>query len=252
MTADGGTSQVVLITGASGGIGREAVRAFMDRGDVVVGADRAAPDDAEGLASFIQLDVTDERACADAVARVIADHGRLDVLVHAAGVLGTTPDPLRTSTAEFDEIMRINGSSSFTMAREAANAMLAGGIKGSILLISSVAAKEGRRDYLPYNASKVAVLHMVWSFAMILGPSGISVNAVAPGPVDTAMWAQKADDSGAAAAARAARAAELPMRRFAQPREVVQAILFLTDPANRYLTGVSLDVAGGAHLGMGS
>jgi NAD(P)-dependent dehydrogenase (short-subunit alcohol dehydrogenase family) len=246
------TRQVVLITGASGGIGREAVRAFAERGDIVIGEDRVAAADADGLAAFIELDVTDEAACTAAVARVVTEHGRIDVLVHAAGVLGTTPDPLQTSTAEFEQIMRINGSSSFTMAREVGNAMLATGTKGSILLISSVAAKEGRRDYLPYNASKVAVLHMVWSFAMILGPSGISVNAVAPGPVDTAMWAQKADDSGAAEAARAARAAELPMRRFARPQEVVQAILFLTDPANRYLTGVSLDVAGGAHLGMGS
>lgn len=244
--------QVVLVTGSSGGIGTELVAAYAARGDVVIGADRTPPADTRGLDRFVELDVTDEGACIEVVAGVVADHGRIDVLVHAAGVLGTTPDPLRTSTTEFEQIMRINASSSFTLTREVGNAMQASGTRGTILLFSSVAAKEGRRDYLPYNASKVAVLHMVWSFAKLLGPAGISVNAVAPGPVDTAMWAQKAGDSGAADAARAARAAELPMGRFAQPVEVVRSVLFLTAPENRYLTGVTLDVAGGAHLGMGS
>jgi NAD(P)-dependent dehydrogenase (short-subunit alcohol dehydrogenase family) len=92
--------------------------------------------------------------------------------------------------------------------------------------------------------------------AQILGPSGISVNAIAPGPTDTRMWTQLAEATGpdaeATIAARAARAAQLPMRRFARPDEIANAALFLTDPKNRYITGISLDVAGGAHLGMGS
>ncbi|MFF3853585.1 SDR family NAD(P)-dependent oxidoreductase [Micromonospora sp. NPDC002575] len=119
-------------------------------------------------------------------------------------------------------------------------------------MFSSVAAKEARADYLPYNASKLAVLHVMFSMAGLLGPHGISVNAISPGPVNTAMWAQKASDSGAADEARRARAMQLPMRRFAEPDEVTRAVLFLTDPANRYITGVSLDVAGGTHLGIGT
>jgi NAD(P)-dependent dehydrogenase (short-subunit alcohol dehydrogenase family) len=134
--------------------------------------------------------------------------------------------------------------------------MLNRGTKGTILLFSSVAAKEARSTYLPYNASKIAVLHIMWSMAQILGPAGISVNAITPGPVDTNMWAQFAEASGdnlnAASRARAERAAQLPMQRFARPDEVASAALSLTDPQNRYITGVSLDVAGGAHLGMGS
>ncbi|WP_290369741.1 SDR family oxidoreductase [Arthrobacter sp. Bi83] len=90
-----------------------------------------------------------------------------------------------------------------------------------------------------------------------LGDNGVdrgkSVNAIAPGPVNTPMWAQFAKDSGPDATAnRAKRAAQLPMRRFAEPDEVGRAILFLADPDNRYITGVTLDVAGGAHLGMGT
>lgn len=163
---------------------------------------------------------------------------------------------MQTSTAEFARIMDINATGTFTIVRETAQAMLDRGTKGSILLFSSVAAKEARRTYLAYNASKIAVLHIMWSMAQILGPSGISVNAITPGPVETSMWAQFASTAGAqaddAAKARAERAAQLPMGRFARPDEVTNAALFLTDRRNRYITGVSLDVAGGAHLGMGS
>ena len=248
-------NQVVLVTGSNGGIGASMVDAYAQAGATVIGADLAG-DVPDTAAAYFDLDVTDEVAVAAVIADVIARFGRIDALVHAAGVLGETPNPLETSTAEFQRIMTINATGTFTIVRETAQAMLDADTKGTILLFSSVAAKEGRTTYLPYNASKIAVLHIMWSMAQILGPSGISVNAITPGPVETNMWAQLADASGttvdAAARAREKRAAQLPMQRFARPDEVANAALFLTDPRNRYITGVSLDVAGGAHLGMGS
>lgn len=245
------TQQVSLVTGSSGGIGAAVVSSLQARGDVVVGADRA-PLDGQDIGGFYELDVTDEQQTSNVVRRVAEDYGRIDVLVHSAGVLGGTPDPLVTTTEEFERVMRINATGTFTITREVANLMRDSGTTGTILLLSSVAAKEARVDYLPYNASKIAVLHIMWSMAKILGPAGISVNAVNPGPVNTPLWSQLADQSGSAQAARDARAAQLPMQRFAEPAEVANAITFLTDPANRYITGVSLDVAGGAHLGIGS
>ncbi|MCZ4590089.1 SDR family oxidoreductase (plasmid) [Rhodococcus opacus] len=245
------TEQVVLVTGSSGGIGAAIVDALVNRGDVVVGADRTPRND-QNLASFLNLDVTDEKQSKDAVHTVIGRHGRIDALIHTAGVLGETADPLTTTTEEFERIMRINATGTFTIARETANAMRSAGTAGTILLFSSVAAKEARIDYLPYNASKIAVLHIMWSMAKILGPSGISVNAVSPGPVNTEMWTQLAAQSGSAQAARNARARELPMQRFAEPDEVARTVAFLTASENRYLTGLSVDVAGGAHLGMGT
>jgi NAD(P)-dependent dehydrogenase (short-subunit alcohol dehydrogenase family) len=245
------TEQVSLVTGSSGGIGTAVVTALQARGDIVIGADRARLD-GQDIAGFYELDVTDEQQTSDMIRQVTEDYGRIDVLVHSAGVLGKTPDPLVTTTDEFEHVMRINATGTFTITREVANLMRDRGTKGTILLLSSVAAKEARVDYLPYNASKVAVLHIMWSMAKILGPAGISVNSVNPGPVNTPLWAQLADQSGSAQAARDARAAQLPMQRFAEPAEVASAISFLTDPSNRYITGVSLDVAGGAHLGMGS
>ena len=247
--------QVVFITGARGGIGASMVAAFAESDATVIGSDRGGngPDVA---AAYYDFDVTDERAAADIIADIVARYGRLDVLVHAAGVLGDTADPLKTSTAEFERILSINASGTFTIVRETARAMLDRDTKGTMLLFSSVAAKEARRTYLPYNASKLAVLHIMWSMAQILGPAGISVNAITPGPVDTNMWAQFAEGVGESSAgasrARSERAAQLPMQRFARPDEVTSAALFLTHPENRYITGVSLDVAGGAHLGMGS
>ena len=244
--------QVVLVTGSSGGIGDAAVSAFVAAGALVIGADRSPKED-QALGAFYPLDITSEQQCATVIQDIKARFGRIDVLVHAAGVLGTTPDIMETTTEEFDSILRINASATFSMVRETAKSMLESGTAGAIVVLSSVAAKEARLNYLPYNASKLAVLHIMWSFAELLGPHGISVNAIAPGPVNTPMWAQFAKDSGPDAAAnRAKRAAQLPMRRFAEPDEVARAILFLTDPDNRYITGVSLDVAGGAHLGIGT
>jgi NAD(P)-dependent dehydrogenase (short-subunit alcohol dehydrogenase family) len=243
---------VVLVTGSSGGIGNAVIDALTAAGALIIGADRA-PKEGQALADFFPLDVTSEQQCAAVVQGITAKYGRIDVLIHAAGVLGTTPDIMETTTEEFESIMRINSSGTFSMVRETAQSMIESGTAGAIVILSSVAAKEARRNYLPYNASKLAVLHIMWSFAELLGPNGISVNAIAPGPVNTPMWAQFAKDSGPDAAAnRARRAAELPMRRFAEPDEVARAILFLADPDNRYITGVTLDVAGGAHLGMGT
>jgi 3-oxoacyl-[acyl-carrier protein] reductase len=247
--------QVVVVTGGNGGIGAAMVAAYVELGATVINSDRGQTPVGEA-AAYYDLDVTDEAAVKAMLADVVEKYGRIDVLLHAAGVLGDTVDPMSTTTAEFERIMTINGAAAFTVTRETAQIMLDLGIKGSILLLSSVAAKEARTTYLPYNASKIAVLHITWSMAQILGPSGISVNAIAPGPTDTRMWTQLAEATGpdaeATTAARATRAAQLPMRRFARPDEIANAALFLTDPKNRYITGISLDVAGGAHLGMGS
>lgn len=243
---------VVLVTGSSGGIGDAVINTLKAQGAIIIGADRA-PKENQELASFFPLDVTSEEQCASLVSDITSKYGRIDALVHAAGVLGGTPDIMETTTEEYESVMRINSSGTFSMVRETAQSMIGSGTAGAIIILSSVAAKEARRNYLPYNASKLAVLHIMWSFAEILGSHGISVNAIAPGPVNTPMWAQFAKDSGPDAAAnRARRAAQLPMGRFAEPDEVARAILFLADPDNRYITGVSLDVAGGAHLGMGT
>jgi NAD(P)-dependent dehydrogenase (short-subunit alcohol dehydrogenase family) len=224
------------------------------RGAAVVGADRTHPRDSTVLEQFIEFHADQEQSGIDLVRSVTREHTKIDVLVHAVGILGETADPFQTTTAEWDLIMRTNASSAFTMVREAAAVMKARG-GGAIVLFSSVAAKEARRDYLAYNASKIAVLHLTWSMAQLLAPYNINVNAVCPGPVNTEMWSTKANAAGSAADAasmRAVRTSQIPCGRFAEPEEVARVVGFLVDPDNRYLTGLSLDIAGGAHLGMGT
>jgi NAD(P)-dependent dehydrogenase (short-subunit alcohol dehydrogenase family) len=152
--------QVVLVTGSSGGIGDAVVDALMAAGAVVIGADRALKK-GQALAAFFQLDIASEQQCADIVQDITRKYGRIDVLIHAAGVLGTTPDPMETTTEEFESIMRINSSGTYSMVRETARSMIGSGTAGAIGILSSVAAKEARRNYLPYNASKLAVLHIM-------------------------------------------------------------------------------------------
>ncbi|WP_326686109.1 MULTISPECIES: SDR family oxidoreductase [unclassified Streptomyces] len=250
-------SQIALVTGSSGGIGAATAERLHAAGATVIGCDRTAPESLpKWLADFRELDVTDEQAVHDTVTGIRAQYGAIGVLVHAAGILGNEPDLLTTPSSEFARVMAINATGSFSVLREVGLVMRAQSF-GSMVAVASVAAKEARRAYVPYNASKAAVLNICWSLALELGPDNVSVNCVCPGPVNTAMWDQLADRAGGGdpegdRRAREARSAQIPMGRFAEPEEVAATIAFLTDPANRYLTGLSLDVAGGARLGMGS
>src|SRR5690349_742755 len=97
-------NQVVLVTGSSGGIGDAAVSALTASGAIVIGADRSPKED-QSLEAFHPLDITSEQQCATVIQDIQAKYGRLDVLVHAAGVLGPTPDIMETSTEEFDSIL---------------------------------------------------------------------------------------------------------------------------------------------------
>lgn len=249
--------RVALVTGASGGIGAATAERLHASGALVVGCDLSAPHAREPwLQDFRQLDVTDEPRVRDLVTNVRDEYGSIDVLVHAAGVLGDEPDLLATPTAEFARVIGINATAAFSVLREVGLVMRAQR-SGAIVAVASVAAKEARRAYVPYNASKAAVLNLCWSLALTLGPDNVSVNCVCPGPVNTAMWEQFAARAGGKdpegnQRARQARAAQIPMGRFAEPEEVAETIAFLCAPTNRYLTGLSLDVAGGARLGMGS
>lgn len=248
------SARVALVVGSEGGIGGAICEALTADGCVVVGADLAARASSGHPGGYHTLDVRDDESIRRVLDMVIAQHGVLDTVVNCAGVLGSEIDPLTTSTAEFERIMSIHATGTFSLVRESARVMTPQGT-GTVLVLSSLSAKEARGDYTPYNAAKLAALHVVWDFAWLLGPQGISVNAVCPGPVNTAMWEQKARDLGGlekALAAREARCQQIPMRRFAEPQEVASAVAFLTHPKNRYITGVSLDVAGGAHLGMGT
>jgi hypothetical protein len=140
--------QVVLVTGSSGGIGAVVVDAVTAAGAVTLGADRA-PRKNQALAAFFPLDVTSEQQCAAVIQEITKQHSRIDSPLHAAGVLGTTPDPMETTTEEFESIMRINSSRTYSMVRATARScrvrhrrldhhhLLGGGQRGTQLPVLS-------------------------------------------------------------------------------------------------------------------
>lgn len=253
---------VAIVTGGAGGIGSASAALLRTLGAHVVlfdadgiGAGRVARSIAPEC-DAVEVDVADDAAVVSAVADVVKGAGRLDIVVNAAGVLGATANGLEPTIKEWDDIFAINARGTYSMTRAAAAHMIQRE-SGAIVNVSSVAAKEGRTTFIPYGASKAAVLSLTWSAARVLAPHNITVNAVCPGPVDTAMWHRVSEvvdraNMNPPGTARARREAELPMGRFATPSDVAEGIVFFVHPDHRYFTGITLDVSGGGRLGFGT
>jgi NAD(P)-dependent dehydrogenase (short-subunit alcohol dehydrogenase family) len=234
---------VVAISGGASGIGLASAQAVLAAGAEVAVADR----DAAALARAAMLlegprtttrllDVTHE----DAVLAWMEGLEGVSGCVTSAGVSALTP-ALEVAAAQFRHILDVNVTGSFLVAQAAARRMVAGGKGGAIVLIASVSGLSGMKDRVAYSASKAAVINLAAAMAVDLAPHGIRVNAVCPDPVETPMVARLHD-----AATRAAWTARIPMRRYATPEGVAQAVLFLLDPARSGdITGQAIAVDGG-------
>lgn len=229
----------VVVTGASRGIGRAVAAALVAAGDRVLALSRTGegPDGAAGL----PVDVTDPVAVSEAVARSVEERGPVDVLIASAGA---SADALaaRTSPGLWDEVLTTNLTGSFNAARAVLPSMMRAR-RGRIVLVSSVIAARGGVGLAAYGASKGGLEGLTRSLARELAPRDITVNAVAPGFVDTGMTATLSDR------ARETYLAATPLGRTARVEEVVAPILFLASPGASYITGAVLAVDGG--LGMG-
>jgi NAD(P)-dependent dehydrogenase (short-subunit alcohol dehydrogenase family) len=225
-----------VVTGASGGIGRRVVEALAGRGALVAALDVKEPSVG---AARICCDVTDERQIADAVAQVQQELGPPTHLVCAAGVVSE----VAVCDLGVDEWRRVVDASllgTFLAARAVLPAMLAAG-RGRIVALSSGYARKGRAAGSHYAAAKAGVEAFVKSLALEVAGAGVTVNAVAPGPVDTAMLEPLTGRRGW----RPAMEAAIPLGRVATPDDVVGPILFLLSEEADYVTGQVLHVNGG-------
>ena len=255
------TQRVVIVTGAAQGIGEATARRFAEEGARLVLSDLTAEvaDVAADIArSFpssaaigIAADVTKPDACDGLVAAAIEQHGGLDVLVVAGAVLQKKGPLAQLAPEEWDRVMTMNAKGPFLLCRSAIPALPRPG--GAIVLLASFAGQVGQAEYSAYSASKGAVRMLTQSLALELAAEGITVNAIAPAYVESAMGRQALESVAAGSGisldeAQAQRDSAIPLRRQATAREVADAMLFLASPAASYITGACLDINGGVIL----
>ncbi|NDJ63320.1 MAG: SDR family oxidoreductase [Chloroflexi bacterium] len=246
--------KVVLITGASRGIGRACAQLFAARGAQVAvhygqneAAAQATLDSLDGDDHLLaQADVGDPAAVERMVAAVVDHYGRIDVLVNNAGILTTHPLP-EVGYAEWQrhwrETINVNLIGAANVLYCVAHQMIKQGSGGHIVGISSRTAFKGKPDSPAYVASKAGLNAMSQSLAQALGPHHIYITLVAPGAVETDM-SRAALDSPAGAAMRA----QSPLNRVATAEDVAHTVLFLASPQAAFLTGTIVDVNGASYL----
>lgn len=238
-------NKVVLVTGASTGIGLETILRIRREGGRVFAAHRRGQLDIEGVAS-VHLDVTSEAAWADAVATVLASAGRLDVLINNAGVRESGKVE-ETTLEQWHHLIDTNLTSTFLGCRASVPALRqAGG--GAIVNVGSITGIRGTENMVAYSASKSGITSMTSSLALDLAPDNIRVNAVCPAAISTRMVK---DWLGAAADVEAAEAAVLakhPIGRIGRPEEVASVIAFLASDDAGFMTGLSIPVDGGRSI----
>ena len=237
------SDQVVVVNGC-GGIGREIVRGFADRGAHVIAADidgtRAGSVAREaGSATGVQIDNRDGAAVEQLVADTAQQHGKIDVLVNTAAVYVRVP-ALDLTEADFDRSMGINVKGTWLFCQSAGRRMVERG-SGRIINYASNAGARGSALQLAYNASKAAVISLTKTLAVEWARSGVTVNAVAPGPTDTELMAPAFSN----AAAISGFADRIPQGELTPPDASVGPVLFLASSQARWITGHTLFADGG-------
>ena len=244
------TQRVALVTGATSGIGRAcALRLAADGFAVVVGgrnSERAtevvdAITAAGGTATSALGDVAEPGYGEAAVAATVAAHGRLDVLVNAAGVI-TRSDAEGTTDDEWHRVMSTNVDGLFRASRAALPAIRAAG-GGAIVNISSTNGLVGGSGLAAYCASKGAVTNLTRAMALDHAAEGIRVNAVCPGAVDTHMLYSERSDT--ADEVRDLNLSDIPQGKIPDGSEVAELVAFLADDRSRHITGANISIDGG-------
>ncbi len=245
---------VCIVTGAARGIGRAIAERFAQEGARVALVDlreeqgrevehalKAAGHDV----LFVQTDVSSAGQVQDMVDRVLAQWGTIDVLVNDAGIC-PFEDFLDLPEAVWDRVLDVNLKGYFLVAQAVARIMVAQGVKGRIIAVSSISAEFGGSQQAHYCASKAGINLLVKSMAISLGPYGITCNAVLPGTVETDINREALADPSA----RAYWSQRAPLGRIGQPEDIAGPVLFFATPDSAWCTGALLVVDGGVSVNL--
>lgn len=240
--------KVALITGGARGIGFAIATALARQGAVIAiadinapGANAAAAKLKEGgaVAQGFAVDVADAGSVKTLVKDIVAQLGRLDILINNAGIGGNTPF-LETTLENWNRTIAINLTGAFIVAQTCAKQLVAQGHGGKIINIASLSGQRGGNGRAAYGAAKAGLELLTKVMAVELSEYGINVNNIAPGAIETEMAATAHD-----AATRAAYNYLIPMVRYGTPEEIGDAAVFLCSDEARYVQGHTLNVDGG-------
>ena len=243
-------NKVALVTGASRGIGRQVALSLAAEGATVIVNYNGSKEKADevvaaitangGTAESYGCNVADFEAAGEMISEVVKKYGSLDILVNNAGI---TKDGLllKMTEEDFDKVISINLKGAFNCIKHVTRQMLKQKA-GRIINMSSVVGVAGNAGQVNYAASKAGVIGMTKSAAKELGSRGITVNAIAPGYIDTDMTAVLSDDI------KNQIIDSVPLKRMGQVEDIANAVVFLASDKASYITGQVLSVDGGMNM----
>lgn len=243
-------NKVALVTGAGRGIGRAIAIALAEEGAEVIvnynGSEERAKEVKQtieengGKASIYKCNVSDFEACETMIREIVKEHGHLDILVNNAGI---TKDGLimKMKEEDFDRVLNVNLKGTFNTIRHSARQMLKQR-SGKIINISSVSGILGNVGQANYAASKAGVIGLTKTMARELGSRGITVNAIAPGFVDTEVTEVLSEEI------RENACKQIILGRFGKPEDIANAAVFLASDKADYITGQVISVDGGMNV----
>lgn len=244
------TDEICLVTGATRGIGRAIATALGGSGATVVGT-ATSDDGASDISHYlddghikgrgVKLDVNSTEGVDGIISTITEEHGAPTVVVNNAGISRDNL-LLRMKEEEWDSVMDTDLKSVYRVSKACLRGMIKAR-RGRIVNITSVVGVSGNAGQSNYSAAKAGIIGFTRSLAREVGNRGITVNAVAPGFIDTDMTRALSD------AQRADLLAGIPLGRLGEPEDVAQAVLYLASPAADYVTGVTLHVNGGMYMG---
>ncbi len=250
--------KTALVTGAGSGIGAAIAECFAKAGAYVVVADvnevggrrtLTAIESSGGHGEFTILDVTSPEACEELERRLNAERGPLDILVNNAGI-GHVGTLLTTTGADFDRILSVNVRGVFNVSKVFLPAMVARG-RGSVINLASSAGLEGLKDRFAYATSKHAVVGMTRCMALDHAPTGVRVNCLCPGRVETPFVKSRLAEYPDPEAAYREMCSTQANGRMARPEEIAALALYLAADESSFVTGAALAIDGGMTAGSG-